>query len=77
MCNAERFANSGPANWHVFYDTVDARPDTGPIPAPVFSIELTNIFTRYTSLAVSLEQSPQDALDNMQAELEDLYARNA
>ena len=77
MCNAERFANSGPANWHVFYDTVDARPDTGPIPAPVFSIELTNIFTRYTSLAVSLEQSAQEALDNMQAELEDLYTRNA
>ncbi|MCY3947199.1 MAG: hypothetical protein OXF44_13070 [Anaerolineaceae bacterium] len=77
MCNAERFERTGPANWHVFYDTVDARPDTGPIPAPVFSIELTNIFTRYTSLAVSLEQSPQDALDNMQAELEDLYARNA
>ena len=29
MCNAERFANSGPENWHVFYDTVDARPGHG------------------------------------------------
>ncbi len=70
MCTAERF--EGVSNWNIFYDTVDARPDTGPIPAPVFSIELTNIFTRYTSLAVSLEQSPQDVLDAMQAELEDL-----
>ena len=33
--------------------------------------------TRYTDLAVSLEQSAQEALDNMQAELEDLYARHA
>ena len=77
MNNAERYADTGPANWHVFYGTADERPDTGPIPAPVFSVELSNIFTRYTSLAVSLEQSPQEALDNMQAELEDLYARHA
>ncbi len=77
MNNAERFANTGPANWHVFYGTADERPDTGPIPAPVFSVELSNIFTRYTSLAVSQERSPQEALDGMQAELEDLYARNA
>ena len=75
MCTAERFPNV--SNWNIFYDTVDARPDTGPIPAPVFSIELTNIFTRYTEVAVSLEQSPQDTLDAMQRELEDLYARNA
>ncbi|MCY3947198.1 MAG: hypothetical protein OXF44_13065 [Anaerolineaceae bacterium] len=77
MNNAERYADTGPANWHVFYGTADERPDTGPIPAPVFSVELSNIFTRYTSLAVSLEQSPQEAMDNMQAELEDLYARHA
>ena len=77
MNNAERYADTGPANWHVFYGTADERPDTGPIPAPVFSVELSNIFTRYTSLAVSQEQSPQEALDGMQAELEDLYARHA
>ena len=33
--------------------------------------------TRYTSLAVSLGQSAQEALDNIQAELEGLYARHA
>ena len=77
MNNAERFANTGPANWHVFYGTADERPDTGPIPGPVFSVELSNIFTRYTSLAVSQEQSAQTALDNMQRELEETYARYA
>ncbi|MBL8118561.1 MAG: extracellular solute-binding protein [Anaerolineae bacterium] len=76
MNNEERYSKSGPANWHVFYDTLDQRSDTGPIPAPVFSIELTNIYTRFTGLAITGEQSPKDALDNMQAELESLYARN-
>jgi ABC-type glycerol-3-phosphate transport system substrate-binding protein len=63
-------------NWHVFYDALDARPDTGPIPAPPFSIEMTNIYTRFTSLATSGENTPQEALDGMQAELEALYARS-
>jgi ABC-type glycerol-3-phosphate transport system substrate-binding protein len=45
-------------------------------------VELTNIFTRFTSLATSSlatsgEQTPKEALDNMQAQMEDLYARNA
>jgi ABC-type glycerol-3-phosphate transport system substrate-binding protein len=43
----------------------------------VFVVELTNIFTRFTSLATSGEQTPKEALDNMQAQMEDLYARNA
>jgi ABC-type glycerol-3-phosphate transport system substrate-binding protein len=76
MNNEQRYSKSGPANWHVFYDTLDERPDTGPIPAPVFSIELTNIYTRFTSLATNGEMTPQAALDGMQAELEALYARS-
>ncbi|MBZ0300081.1 MAG: sugar ABC transporter substrate-binding protein [Anaerolineae bacterium] len=76
MNNEERYSKTGPANWHVFYDTLDKRPDTGPIPAPTFSIEETNIYTRYTSLATSGEMTPKDALDGMQSELEALYARN-
>ncbi len=75
MNNAERYEVSGPTNWHVFYDTLDERPDTGPIPAPPFSIEMTNIYTRFTSLAMNGEMTPQAALDSMQAELEALYAR--
>ena len=75
MNNEERYATSGPANWHVFYDTLDQLSDTGPIPAPSFSIEETNIYTRYTSEATSGNMTPQEALDGMQAELEALYAR--
>ena len=76
MNNAEYWGQTGMENWNVFYDALDARPDTGPIPAPVFSNEMTNIYTRFTSLATSGEMTPQEALDGMQAELEALYARN-
>jgi multiple sugar transport system substrate-binding protein len=76
MNDEKRYSKSGPANWHVFYDTLDKRPDTGPIPAPVFSIEETNIYTRYTSSATSGEMTAKEALDAMQTELEALYARS-
>jgi hypothetical protein len=36
---------------------------------------MTNIYVRYTSLATNGDLSPQEALDQMQGELEDLYAR--
>jgi hypothetical protein len=76
MNNEARYATSGPANWHVFYDTLDKLPDTAPIPAPKFSIQETDIYTRYTALAVTGQSSPKDALDGMQTELEALYAAN-
>jgi multiple sugar transport system substrate-binding protein len=76
MNDEKRYSTSGPANWHVFYDTLDKRPDTGPIPAPKFSIPETDIYTRYTALAVNGQSSPKDALDGMQRELEALYAAN-
>ncbi len=76
MNNEQRYATSGPANWHVFYDTLDKLPDTGPIPAPKFSIQETDIYTRYTAVAANGEMSPKDALDGMQTELEALYAAN-
>jgi ABC-type glycerol-3-phosphate transport system substrate-binding protein len=73
---AEYWGQTGMENWHVFYDALDLRPDTAPIPAPVFSIQMTNIYTRFTSLATSGEMTPQAALDGMQTELEALYARS-
>jgi ABC-type glycerol-3-phosphate transport system substrate-binding protein len=76
MNNAERYSASGPANWHVFYDTLDKLPDTGPIPAPKFSIQETDIYTRYTASAVTGQMSPKDALDGMEKELEAAYAAN-
>jgi multiple sugar transport system substrate-binding protein len=76
MNTEEYWGQTGMENWEVFYGALDERPDTGPIPAPVFSIEMTNIYTRFTSLATSGENTPQEALDGMQAELEALYARS-
>ncbi len=76
MNDEKRYSTSGPANWHVFYDTVDKLPDTGPIPAPKFSIPETDTHTRHTALAVTGQKTPKEALDGMQTELEALYAAN-
>ncbi len=75
MCNAERFAETGPEHWQVFYDTLDKHPDTAPIPAPPISNPMTTLFTTYTARAMSMELTPQEAMDGMQTELEELYAR--
>jgi ABC-type glycerol-3-phosphate transport system substrate-binding protein len=75
MNTAERYSETGPAHWQVFYDTLDKHPDTAPIPAPPISNPMTTIFTTYTSRAMTGELSPQEALDGMQTDLEDLYAR--
>jgi multiple sugar transport system substrate-binding protein len=72
---AERYAPSGPEHWEVFYNTLDEHPDTAPIPAPPISNPMTTIFTSYTSRAMTFEMNAQAALDGMQAELEDLFAR--
>ena len=74
MAIAEAYEPTGPANWEVFYDTLD-RPDTAPIPAPPEANAVTNIHTRFTGLALSGEMSPQEAMDQAQAELETLFAR--
>jgi ABC-type glycerol-3-phosphate transport system substrate-binding protein len=75
MLTSEAFAETGPEHWEVFYSTLDDHPDTGPIPAPPVSNPMTTIFTKYTGLAMTFELTAQEALDQMQAELEDLYAR--
>ena len=76
IASEETYSISGPPNWKVFYDTLD-RPDTGPIPAPPQANAITNIYTRYTGLAVSGEMSAQEAMDQAQAEMEALYARTS
>lgn len=76
MNTAERYAETGPAHWQVFYDTLDKHPDTAPIPAPPISNPMTTIFTSYTSRAMTGEMDAQAALDGMQKDLEDLYARS-
>ena len=70
----EAYEPTGPDNWQVFYDTLD-HMDVSPIPSPPQAVEVTNIYTRFTSLATSGDMTAQDALDGMQAELEALYER--
>ena len=75
MNNEARYANTGPANWQVFYETLDKYPDTAPIPAPPVSNPMTTAYTKYTGLAMSGEMTAQEAMDGLQAELEEIYAR--
>lgn len=74
MMTAERYAETGPEHWQVFYDTLD-RADTRAFPAPPEHNQLETIFNKYSSLAGSGESSPKDALDNMQREMEAIYAQ--
>src|SRR5258708_3019067 len=77
MMTADRFAKTGPANWKVFYDTLDKFPDTAPIPAPPQSDAITNIFTKYTSSAMPFAMTAKDALDAMQKDLEVVMSKSS
>jgi ABC-type glycerol-3-phosphate transport system substrate-binding protein len=74
MMTAERYESTGPEHWQVFYDTLDKHPDTAPIPAPPQANEITSIFMRHTSTALTFAGTPQEALDEMQRELEEVMA---
>lgn len=65
----------GPESFHVFYDTLDKFPDTAPIPAPPPAVEMATVFTRHIGLAMSRDNTPQEALDAMHQELETLLTR--
>ncbi len=71
----DAFETTGPANSDVFYSTLDDHPSTSPIPAPPWSNPMTTIFTTGTSNAMSGAVTPQQAMDEMQRELEDLTTR--
>lgn len=70
MVTAERYAETGPENWEVFYGTLDEYPDSAPIPAPPVANPMTQAFVRWTQVAMSGEETAQSALDQLQAELE-------
>jgi len=70
LMNSLRYSYTGPEHWHVFYDTFDKYPDTGPIPAPPSSNPMTRAFTKYTGLAMTGDMTPKGALDRMQKDLE-------
>ena len=68
--NELRYSYTGPKHWHIFYDTFDKYPDTGPIPAPPSSNPMTRAFTKYTGLAMTGDMTPKAALDRLQKDLE-------
>lgn len=77
MMTAERYAQTGPEHWQVFYDTLTEHPDTAPIPAPPQANPMTTIFTSYTSEAATGSKTAKQALDDMQRDLEELFARES
>ena len=74
MMTEDRYADTGPVHWQVFYDTLDKFPNTAPIPSPPEANEMTNVFTKNTGLAVTGEMPPKKALDKMQRELEGVFS---
>ncbi|MGW7544727.1 extracellular solute-binding protein [Streptomyces sp. NPDC054770] len=75
MLNAARYAESGPAHWRVFYDTLDRFPDTGPIPAPPQVAEVTDVLLKYTGSALASPRAVGPALRRMQGALEQAMER--
>lgn len=75
MMTAERYKDTGPEHWQVFYDTLTEHPDTAPIPAPPEASPMTTAFTKRTSEAVTGQKTAQEALDALQQDLEKLYEK--
>lgn len=73
MMTAQRYANTGPAHWQVFYDTLTQHPDTAPIPAPPYYNAMAIALNKWTSQAMSTNDA-KSALDGMQRDLESAYA---
>lgn len=63
----------GMKNWRVFYETLDTLPDTAPIPAPPESNQLATVLVKAVDLAITGEQSPKQALDDMHRDLTKLF----
>ncbi|TDE97447.1 extracellular solute-binding protein [Occultella glacieicola] len=53
MVNEAFYADTGPHNWQVFYDTLDTFPSTGPIPAPPQQAAVETALIKNVSAAVS------------------------
>ncbi|KAB8165803.1 extracellular solute-binding protein [Streptomyces sp. 3MP-14] len=70
MLDAERYRATGPAGWRAFYDTLDAFPDTGPIPAPPQVTEVELALTKHTGTALGSPRAVRPALRAMQNDLE-------
>lgn len=76
MLNSARYAETGPAHWQVFYDTLDRFPDTAPIPAPPQVAEVEQVLLKHTGTALSSPRSVRPALRRMQGDLEKAMERD-
>ncbi|MGV9350384.1 extracellular solute-binding protein [Streptomyces spiralis] len=76
MLTEARYAQTGPAHWRVFYDTLDRFPDTGPIPAPPQVAEVTQVLLKHTGTALASPRAVRPALRRMQNDLEKAMERD-
>ncbi|MFD6177551.1 MULTISPECIES: extracellular solute-binding protein [unclassified Isoptericola] len=78
MVNAERYRDTGPEHWSVFYDTLDRFPTTGPIPAPPQQAAVETALIKNVSAAVSGgPQGVAPALAQLQRDLTTALGRTA
>ncbi|MEU3842553.1 extracellular solute-binding protein [Streptomyces sp. NPDC028635] len=75
MLTADRYRQTGPAHWRVFYDTLDRFPGTGPIPAPPQVAEVEQVLLKHTGTALSSPRAVRPALRRMQGDLEKAMER--
>ncbi|MFJ3208076.1 extracellular solute-binding protein [Streptomyces flaveolus] len=76
MLTGARYRETGPANWRVFYDTLDRFPDTGPIPAPPQVAEVEQVLLKHTGAALASPGAVRPALRRMQGDLEKAMERD-
>ncbi|MFF5483112.1 extracellular solute-binding protein [Streptomyces sp. NPDC012935] len=76
MLTADRYRETGPNRWQVFYDTLDKFPDTGPIPAPPQVAEVEQVLLKHTGTALSSRRAVAPALRRMQGDLEKAMERD-
>ncbi|MFE2992304.1 extracellular solute-binding protein [Streptomyces sp. NPDC059262] len=77
MVHAGRYDETGPAHWQVFYDTLDALPTTGPIPAPPQEAEFEQLLLKHTGTALGDPRGVRPALRRLQSDLEKAMERGA
>jgi ABC-type glycerol-3-phosphate transport system substrate-binding protein len=77
MLTPDRYAETGPNRWQVFYDTLDKFPDTGPIPAPPQVAEVEQVLLKHTGTALASPRSVRPALRRLQGDLEKAMERDA
>lgn len=70
MVNESFYAETGPKNWQVFYETLDRFPTSGPIPAPPEQAAVENALIKNVTNAVSgSSRQTRSALQSLDRDL--------